>query len=147
MVRPHVLAILAAIALSTAACGGATSSGAAGPTQPPGDAGDAAAACAEGTTDCNDTPQLTDDEPVQIDETGIAQFAADAQYYLGRDESELTDQIRVGRRGDESFALTEDYRVGRMTVELDDLDTDGTYVVTAVTVELPDGPETFRLDN
>ena len=112
---------------------------------PNGGAGGAAGMCAEGTTDCVDTPQLLSEEPVAIDETGIRQFRKDAKYYLGRSQDELTELIRVGRIDDEQFALTEDYRVGRITVELDDLEGNGEPVVTSATVELPDGPETFKL--
>lgn len=67
----------------------------------------------------------------------------DAQGYLGRYEDTLPDDVRVGRRGAEQMMLTEDYVLGRVTVGLDD-DGDG-YRVTSVTVELPDGPETFDL--
>lgn len=111
-----------------------------------GAAGGAAGMCPAGTTDCVDTPELLDDEPVEIDETGIEQFRRDAQAILGWEESEISELIRIGRRGEEQFALTEDYQVGRITAELDDPDGDGTYVVTKTTVELPDGPETFELD-
>lgn len=50
--------------------------------------------------------------------------------------------VRVGRVDDEQFMLTEDYQLGRMTIELDSDDT-GTPVVTSVTVELDGGPQTF----
>lgn len=101
--------------------------------------------CAQDQTDCVDTPQLASDEPVAIDETGIKQLRRDAKYYLGRSRNELPEPIRIGRIGNEHFALTEDYRVGRITVELDDVDGNGTPIVTSATVELPDGPETFEL--
>ncbi|MEQ8718705.1 MAG: hypothetical protein RIE08_13930 [Acidimicrobiales bacterium] len=71
------------------------------------------------------------------------QARQDAQGYLGRNENTLPDEVRVGRRGAEQMMLTEDYVLGRVTVSLDD-DGDG-YRVTSVTVELPDGPETFDL--
>jgi hypothetical protein len=67
----------------------------------------------------------------------------EAQGLLGRGEGDLPADVRVARRGSEQFALTEDYVLGRSTVELDG-DGDG-YRVTSVTVELPDGPETFHL--
>jgi hypothetical protein len=60
---------------------------------------------------------------------------------LGTPEAGLDPAWRVGRRGDETFALTEDFVVGRFTVELDD-DGSGAYVITAVTVEVPGGAET-----
>jgi hypothetical protein len=50
--------------------------------------------------------------------------------------------VRVGRIDDESFALTEDYVIDRMTLELD-TDADGKTVVTRVIVELDGGPQTF----
>ena len=60
-------------------------------------------------------------------------------------ESDLDDsEVRIARRGDEFFILTDDYVLGRSTVELDD-DGNG-YRVVSVTVELPDQPETFGLE-
>lgn len=64
----------------------------------------------------------------------------DASSYLGLPEPGVDPVWRVGRRGDESYALTEDFVVGRFTVELDD-DGTGAFVITAVTVELPGGAE------
>lgn len=146
--RVPVLAVVVSLAFAVAACGDADAEAGDAVPDPgasaPSDDVPAAGACLEGTTDCVDTPGLDDDEPVEIDETGVQQFAADAQYYLGRDETELPDTIRIGRRGEESFALTEDYVIGRMTAELDDPDGDDVYTVTAMTVELPDGPATFE---
>ena len=63
---------------------------------------------------------------------------------LGLNERDLPADVRIARIGNEQFALTEDYVLGRLTVDLDDLD-DGGYRVTSVTVELPDGTETFHL--
>jgi hypothetical protein len=142
MSRFHAVALAAVLALSAVGCGTAAGDG----TDPDQPVDAPAASCPEGTTDCVDTPQLTDDEPVEVDETGIRQLEADARHHLGLDESELTELMRVGRRGDEVMALTEDYVIGRITVELDDLDGDGTHTVTSSTVELPDGPRTFTLD-
>jgi len=87
------------------------------------------------------------------DRAGPDDFGADfdtdaareeARAVLGMPEEDLPDDVRIARRGDESFLLTEDYVLGRLTVELDD-DGDG-YRVTSVVVELPDGPETFELE-
>lgn len=64
----------------------------------------------------------------------------DARSYLGTPEAGLDPQWRIGRRGDETYALTEDYVIGRFTVELDD-DGTGAFVVSAVTVELPGGAQ------
>ncbi|MEZ5298685.1 MAG: hypothetical protein R2697_21110, partial [Ilumatobacteraceae bacterium] len=62
----------------------------------------------------------------------------------GTNEADLPDDVRVARRGDEQFALTEDYVIGRITVDLDDTDGSG-YRVVAATVELTDGPRTAEL--
>ena len=83
-----------------------------------------------------------------IGDTPADEFPTDdarneAHGLLGRHEDTLSDEIRVSRRGSEHFALTEDYRLGRFTVALDD-DANG-FRVTSVTVELPDGPETYDL--
>ena len=138
------LVLLAAVLL--AACGQPANDAASGePTTAAGDPGAAAGMCMEGATDCVDTPQLNSDEPVPIDETGVRQFRKDAKYYLGRPQSELTELIRVARIDDEQMALTEDYAIGRITVELDTVDKGEEPIVTSATVELPDGPETFEL--
>ena len=90
-------------------------------------------ACLVGSTDCADDP--TADFPVE-------EARQRATEMLGAPASELPDDVRIGRIGDESLDLTEDYQLGRLTVALDH---DGTPVVE-VTAELPDGPETLRLD-
>jgi hypothetical protein len=46
-----------------------------------------------------------------------------------------------GRRGEESLPLTEDFVVGRFTVELD-----GVFLISAVTVELPGGAQVVTVD-
>jgi hypothetical protein len=66
---------------------------------------------------------------------------ADAAALIGAAEAELPDDARIARRGDEFLALTQDYRIGRFTYELDD-DGTGTFRVAGVQVELPDGVET-----
>ena len=99
------------------------------PTQPTGDAGDDPAV-----------------EPIdEGDEFPTEQAREDARGFLGMNEEDLPAEVRVRRRGDEEFALTEDYRLGRVTVELDDTDGSG-FRVTSLVVELPDGPETFELE-
>ncbi|HEX4905309.1 MAG TPA: hypothetical protein VFU93_07650 [Acidimicrobiales bacterium] len=77
---------------------------------------------------CNDTPD-TSSEP------------ADA-YLVGLTLDELPDDVRIARIGDEHFALTDDYVIGRRTAELD-LDADGVARVVKVTVELENGIVTF----
>jgi hypothetical protein len=160
---PHRTAahlLVALLVLAGAACGDdAETVTDAGPevTDPADDAphgagGGAAGTCLEGTPDCRDTP-MGDDEPVMgpdgepVPADSGDDFPSDAareeaRSMLGKPEAELAADVRVRRRGEESFALTEDYVLGRITVELDD-DGTGTYVVTSATVELPDGPETF----
>ena len=129
------------------ACGEAVSDTPAGaPSDAAADPGPAAGMCLAGATECVDTPQLNGDEPVEIDETGVEQLRKDAQFYLGRPRSELTELIRVARIDDNQRAVTEDYQVGRITVELDTPETGGEPIVTSATVELPDGPETFELE-
>lgn len=152
MNRSHLLAVgfaLLAVVL-LAACGEAVGTTASGdPSDTPtsvADPGPAAGMCLEGATDCVDTPQLNDDEPVAIDETGIRQFRKDAKYYLGRPQDELNELIRIARIDNEQMAVTDDYRVGRITVELDTVEQGAQPIVTSATVELPDGPETFELN-
>ena len=78
-------------------------------------------------------------EPVSDD--GMLRRAA--RDLLGVAEEDLPSGVRVARRGDEHMVLTEDYVLGRMTVELDARD-GGKFRVVAVTVEMKDGPRTFR---
>jgi hypothetical protein len=104
----------------------------------------AGASC--GDDDDVETSTGADDVPADPD-PGDQAFASDeareeARSLLGQPESALGEEVRVSRRGEEDFFLTEDYVLGRLTVELDD-DGSGTFVVTSVRVELPDGPETF----
>ena len=108
-------------------------------------------ACANAdASDARDAPvheTPDDDEQVGIDDPD-RDFPTDdareeARGLLGMYEEDLPDEVRIGRRGEEHYALTEDYVLGRSTVHLDD---DGSGLrVTSVTVELPDGPETFEL--
>ena len=146
MNRTGLVLAAAALAMGLTAC--ATPNTDSTAVSAPADDGEDAIAgmCPQDQPDCVDTPQLLSDEPVAIDETGIEQFRKDAKYYLGRPQDELTELIRIARIDDEQFALTEDYVVGRITVELDDVNGDGTPIVTSSTVELPDGPKTFELD-
>jgi hypothetical protein len=82
-------------------------------------------------------------DPAPADEYPTDQVREEARGLLGMHEEDLPEDVRIRRRGDEEFALTEDYVLGRSTVELDD-DGSGPRVMS-VTVELPDGPETFEL--
>ena len=131
MVRLLIVRLFAALA---AGCGApAASDGSTAGLDPT-----TAGMCAPGHPDCVDTvvepadgTNLTDDELRQ-----------GARSLLGVAEDDLPPDVRIGRRGDEQMALTEDYQVGRMTVELDQ-DVDSIYRVTSVTVELNGGPKTI----
>ena len=123
------------------------------------DPGPAAGMCLEGATDCVDTPMDPDESVSSPADGGSAdspgagedEFPSEAareraREQLGKAQDDLEPDIRIGRVGEEQYMLTEDYVLGRITVELDD-DGSGTFVVTQATVELPDGPETFTLDD
>lgn len=118
MKRTYLAMALTVLAITMAACGGSDRTGdvvmddSAGQGEPAGDVYDSDAARAE------------------------------AKALLGLTDAELEPEVRVSRRGEEQMMLTEDYVLGRMTVELDINDMDQ-WIVTAVTVELPDGPVTF----
>ncbi|MDX1659512.1 MAG: hypothetical protein R3343_11880 [Nitriliruptorales bacterium] len=131
-------ASIAVFAVILTGCGGTADA-----ADAPGGEAPIAGACHVDHPDCVDTgvdPEATPDD--LGDEFPVDDAESAAQSLLGATESDLSDDVRIARRGDESFMLTEDYVIGRMTVELDDRD--GVYVVTAVTVELPEGPVTFR---
>lgn len=131
------LALMGALILS--ACGAAVAEDDA--ASPP-----ALGVCAPGVTDCVDT--VVDDggddaDGDEWDDTFGADAARDeAERQLGLTEDELDPSVRIGRVGDEHYMLTEDYVLGRITVELE-ADETGTYRVVVATVELPDGPETY----
>lgn len=97
----------------------------------------AAGACPEGDTDCFETgAEGAGDGGEGGDGIDEAAVLAVAESLIGTPEDEIPDDVRIGRRGEEFFPLTADYRVGRITVELDESD-DG-YVVTSAVVELTD---------
>ena len=101
---------------------------------------DVASMCIEGSTDCDDTPTATDGgDPDAVDEGAIIE---EGRALLGVAQDQLSDDVRIARAGDVQFALTEDYVIGRMTVELDP-DEDGTMRVVTVVIELTDGPLTL----
>ncbi len=107
--------------------------------------GGAAGTCLEGTPDCVDADLSGDpaDDPI-LDDSFDHEVALDnARSLLGEPEQEVLDlwaDTRLGRRGDEHFAVTDDYVIGRMTLATEDVD--GEFRVVEVTVELPDGPMT-----
>jgi|GEM_PF-2982247 len=98
--------------------------------------GGAAGMCEAGVPDCG--LGAADEFPVEASREA-------ARALVGTAEAELPDTVRVARRGAEQKPLTEDYVLGRLTVALDPAE-DGRHVVTEVTVELPDGPETFSAE-
>ena len=137
--KPLLRAALVLLAVAAlAACGdddATVNSNADAPANDP-----AAGACREGSTDCDDTPTTpADDDSGAVDEHAAIE---EAKALVGVAEDELDPSVRVSRRGDEQYAVTEDYRIGRMTVELDP-DDQGTMRVTKVVLELTEGPMTF----
>ena len=142
----RVLTIVLLLVL-TAACGGAavsTGSDTPAPADSPvAGGGDVASMCMEGVPDCNDTPDTDINTQDSMTPKQLRQTARDL---LGLAEDELPQGVRIGRRGDEQMMLTEDYRIGRMTVELDEDDA-GVFRVTLVVLEMEDGPETFTAKN
>jgi uncharacterized protein len=92
------------------------------------------------TDDGDDAP----DGGASWDDARTEQARQEARNFLGMAEDELPPEVRIGRRGDEEYILTQDYVPGRVTVELDEQD--GAWRVTSLEVELPEGPETFELE-
>ena len=131
------LALLAAASL--VACGDDDDTVTSNADTPAGSTGDVASACMEGAEDCDDTPDATASDDDAIDEHAVIEKA---KALVGTPEDELDADVRIARRGEETFALTEDYVIGRMTVELDPDDA-GVYRVVKVVVELTEGPMTF----
>lgn len=131
MLRAGLAAALAVLTLALAACGSA------GTVDVSPDTPTTAGMCAPDVPDCVDV--IVEDDDLAA---GGGTYL-DPRELLGQAEGELPADVRVSRRGDEHFMLTEDYVVGRHTVELDE-DADGVYRVTAVVTEHPDGPETIR---
>jgi predicted nucleic acid-binding Zn-ribbon protein len=122
--RTTITTLVAALAL--AACGGADDT-------------------ADVTTDPDAAEDAVEDALDETDEQSDLDFdrdavEAEARALLGRAEDEITEDemTRIMRRGEEEFAGTMDLRPGRMNLELDD-DGSGTYVVSRVVVEVPDG--------
>ena len=109
----------------------------------------AAGACPEDDPDCYEdgteaTPGPPSGESDEAGESDDEMLRQEAQALLGLGQDDLPADVRIARIGDESFMLTEDYVIGRKTVELDDTDGSGLRVVS-VTVELDGGPQTFDL--
>lgn len=86
----------------------------------------AGATCLVGAADCGDGA------------FGHVADESDARSLLGLRQDQLPDDVRIARVDDEHFALTEDYRIGRLTVSIDD------GRVTSVVLEAEDGPITVE---
>lgn len=136
--KKKTIAAIFAVAMLATGCGAASTAGEAEEPTADGDM----AMCAPGVTDCVDV--VVDDQGGDAAGTRPSDdtMREVGQSMLGLAEDELADDVRIGRRGGEQMMLTEDYVVGRYTVELDD-DGTGTFRVTTVTVEMEEGPETF----
>jgi hypothetical protein len=133
MHRFPVAAIVAASVLLVSACAGAqavdTPVADTPVTDPP-----VTGMCAPEYPDCVDVIVVDPDDTL-----------AEARSLLGLPESALGGHVRIARRGDEHFALTEDYVLDRLTVELDE-DAEGIHRVTSVVVERFDGPARITAD-
>jgi hypothetical protein len=135
-------ALAVVLGLTLTACG----SDDAEPASPPADA--AAGACLEGDEDCVDADLSGGGAPppdgVPIDEAAVL---AEAETLLGETEDDALAQedVRLGRRGEEEFALTFDLQPGRRTIATED-DGTGTFRVVEVTVELTDGSQILTAD-
>lgn len=111
------------------------------------------AECSVTAIDCDDTPTTEGESPTPttgeggqpLDAADLDALDQEAHGLLGRNESDLPNDVRVGRRGAEAMMLTDDYVLGRMTVELDDTDNNGVFRVVSVILELPSGTETYQL--
>jgi hypothetical protein len=130
-------ALLAAVVTLSSACAGGSDSQT-GPTCPATDP-----LCVEDQTVIIGPAEPGNDS--DWDEFPSDQARERAQSLLGMDEADLPDEVRIGRKGDETYMLTQDYVLGRNTVELED--TGDGYTVVSVRVELPDGPEVFTIED
>ena len=119
--------------LTVVGCGGRI----AAPEETIGDG--AGAACLEGDVDCYETGAESPTEGFDLEAARQA-----AHGVVGMFETDLPEDVRVARRGQETFQMTSDHIPGRLTVELEDTDGSGLRVVL-VTVELPDGQESYEL--
>lgn len=145
--------LLAALLLTACGAAGDGDDFQAPPDEPvasDGAGGGAAGTCLEGTEDCVDADLSgegapPDELPGEFDADAAR---AEARELLGMAEEEALatgDDVRLGRRGDEQFALTEDFRPGRKTIATED-DGSGTFRVVEVAVELDEGTETITAD-
>ena len=123
----RILLLGVAAALVLAGCGGTADVGTSEPDPDPGGG-------------AIEEPGEVPPEPWPGFDREASRTEAEALLGLPEDEVEESSELRVVRRGDERFIVTMDLRPGRKNVELDD-DGTGTYVVTRVVVEVPDGED------
>jgi hypothetical protein len=145
---PPLAATCLVVALSLGACASADDDTDAA-SSPAEGSDPAAGSCLEGDEDCVDADLSGDGAPPPdggeaIDEAAIL---ADSEQLLGETEEDALaeEDVRIGRRGDEEFALTFDLQPGRRTIATED-DGTGTFRVVEVTVELTDGSQTLTAD-
>ncbi|MEX1178115.1 MAG: hypothetical protein WEB09_06610 [Nitriliruptor sp.] len=150
----ELLVPLVTVAVLVTGCGQASTPdpGAAPPDEqelPTGSEGGdpAAGACLEGTPDCVDADLSGGGAPPpDLDgELDVDAARRDARSLLGEPEEEVLElwqDVRLGRRGDEHMAVTDDQQPGRKTIATED-DGTGTFRVVEVVLELPEGSETF----
>jgi hypothetical protein len=143
--RPPLLAAASlAVALTLGACASADDDSDA--VSAPEGSDPAAGACLEGDEDCVDADlgSPPPDGGEAIDEAAIL---ADSEALLGETEEDALaeEDVRLGRRGAEEYALTFDLQPGRRTIATED-DGAGTFRVVEVTVELTDGSQTLTAD-
>jgi hypothetical protein len=141
-------ATILAVALALGACASADGGADAG-SSPAEDPDPAAGACLEGDEDCVDADLSGEGAPPPDDGEAIDEAAilADSETLLGEPEDDALAEadVRLGRRGEEEFALTFDLQPGRRTIATED-DGTGTFRVVEVTVELTDGGQTLTAD-
>lgn len=138
MKLPLATLVAMLLALGAGACGGS-------------DAEPGSNACLVGAADCADDPgsgmcppDVTDCVDTSADDFDVEAARARAYGLLGLYRSDVPEAVRIARIGDDELPITDDHRLGRMTVEIEDTDGSGLRVV-AVVVELPDGAETYEL--
>ena len=138
MKLPLVTLVATLLTLGAGACGGADS-------EPAGNT------CLAGAVDCSDDPgsgmcppEVTDCVDTSTEDFDVEAARARAYGLLGLYRSDVPETVRIARIGDDELPITDDHRLGRMTVEIEDTDGSGLRVV-AVVVELPDGAETYEL--
>jgi catechol 2,3-dioxygenase-like lactoylglutathione lyase family enzyme len=134
-VRTTSLAVASLTALLLLACGGLDE-----PAGSPDPADETPGQEAAERIEAPEVPEEPEpgDDPFANFDRDEARSQAESHLGITEDDIEESPMVRIVRRGDEDFAVTMDLRPGRLNLELDD-DGSGTYVVTRVVVETPDG--------